>query len=111
MRVKANEGFAVSRDGGEVVALDRAQAVGLLRRGLVRDVIRQIQELRKSSGLELADRIMLTVEGLEDLTEDDLSLIANEVLALSVARGPGRGGGAVLELEDRAPATAWLEKA
>lgn len=111
LRVKANEGFAVSRDGGEVVALDLALDEGLLRRGLVRDVIRQIQELRKSSGLELADRIMLTVEGLEDLTEDDLSLIANEVLALSVARGPGTGGGAVLELEDRAPATAWLEKA
>jgi isoleucyl-tRNA synthetase len=111
LRVKAQEGFAVSREGGEVVALDLTLDEELIRRGLVRDVIRQIQELRKSTGLELADRVELTLHGLDDLQETDLTLVASEVLANSLVRGPGSGEGHVLELEDRPEVTVWLTKA
>ena len=111
LRVKAQEGFAVSREGGEVVALDLALDEELLRRGLVRDVIRQIQELRKKTGLELADRIALTLKGLSELTAEDLDLIATEVLAVSITSGSGAGDGTALELEDHAPAQVWLTKA
>ena len=62
LRVKAQEGFAVSREGGEVVALDLLLDEDLVRRGLVRDVIRQVQDLRKSTGLELSDRIDVHLE-------------------------------------------------
>ena len=108
LRVRANEGFAVSRDGGEVVALDLTLDAELLRRGLVRDVIRQIQELRKSTGLELADRIELHLHGLDELSDDDLAAIGAEVLAVSVLRGSGTGEGSPLELEDHPEVTAWV---
>ena len=110
LRVKGHEGFAVSREGGEVVALDLALDEDLIRRGVVRDVIRQIQELRKSTGLELADRITLTLANLDELSDDDLSLISAEVLAESVSRGAGAGEGHELELDGRPSATAWLSK-
>ena len=111
LRVKAQEGFAVSREGGEVVALDLTLNDELIRRGVVRDVIRQIQELRKTTGLELADRITLVLGGLDDLEQADLDLIAAEVLATSLTRGQGDGDSVVVELEDREPATVWLAKA
>ena len=108
LRVRSQEGFAVSREGGEVVALDLSLDEDLLRRGLVRDVIRQIQELRKATGLELQDRIDLHVAGLDELTDDDLALIASEVLAGSIAKGEGASDGHILDLEERPVATAWL---
>ena len=110
LRVRSQEGFAVSREGGEVVALDLSLDEDLLRRGLVRDVIRQIQELRKATGLELQDRIDLHVAGLDELTDDDLALIASEVLAGSIAKGEGASDGHILDLEERPVATAWLTK-
>ena len=51
LRVRAEAGFAVSRDGREVVALDLELDDELRRRGVVRELVRQIQELRKDSGL------------------------------------------------------------
>jgi len=110
LRVRAQEGFAVSREGGEVVALDLALTDDLRRRGLVRDVIRQVQELRKAKGFELADRIELHLVGLDDLAPSDLSELAHEVLATTVTRAPGPGEATSLELDDRPEASAWLAK-
>ena len=50
LRVRAQPGFAVSRDGAEVVALDLTLDDDLRRRGLAREVIRHVQELRKAAG-------------------------------------------------------------
>ena len=49
--MKSQGGFAVSRDGGEVIALDLTLNDELRRRGYLRDVVRQVQDLRKNSGL------------------------------------------------------------
>ena len=65
LRVRGQQGFAVSREGGEVVALDLNLDDGLRKRGLSRDVVRLVQDLRKASGLEVSDRIRLHVVGLE----------------------------------------------
>ena len=108
LRVRSQEGFAVSREGGEVVALDLSLDESLIRRGLIRDVIRQIQELRKSTGLELADRIELDVDGLDDLDDDDLAVIGSEVLAVAVRRGSSDGDGHLLDLEERQNALVWI---
>ena len=69
LRVKGQGGFAVSRDGAEVVALDLTLTDELRRRGYLRDVVRQVQDLRKNSGLDVSDRIVLHVVGLDDLQE------------------------------------------
>lgn len=110
LRVKAAEGFAVSREGGEVVALDLSLDEDLIRRGVVRDVIRQIQDLRKSIGLELQDRISITLDGIASLESDDLAAIATEVLGSSMVRGQGSGDGHLLELDDDV-ARVWIVRA
>ncbi len=110
LRVKSQGGFAVSRDGAEVVALDLAIDDELRRRGYLRDVVRQIQDLRKNSGLDVADRIVLRVIGLDDLS-DGFELLAREVLATEVLNMPGPNEGTVLQLDDARDARVWLARA
>ena len=109
LRVKGQGGFAVSRDGGEVVALDLELDDELRRRGFLRDVVRQVQDLRKSSGFDVADRIVLHLEGVDDLA-DGFEGLASEVLAARVVAGQGPGDGTALELDDGRSAHAWVER-
>ena len=115
VRVKAQPGFAVSRDGAEVLALDLALDADLRRRGLAREVVRNVQDLRKESGLEVSDTIHLHLVGLDDLA-GLVDGIGREVLAVSVSTEPptGADGGTVIELDDGETvrtATIWVVKA
>jgi isoleucyl-tRNA synthetase len=109
LRVKGQQGFAVSRDGGEVVALDLTLNDDLLRRGYLRDVVRQIQDLRKQSGFDVSDRIIVHVTGLEDL-RDGFETLASEVLAVEIICEEGLGEGSALELDDGRQAKAWVTR-
>ncbi len=84
LRVQAQSGFAVSRDGAEVVALDLALDDDLRLRGLAREVIRHVQDLRKATGLEVSDWIHLYLVGLDDLAPMS-ETIGREVLARDVS--------------------------
>jgi isoleucyl-tRNA synthetase len=103
-------GFAVSREGGEVIALDLTLDDDLLRRGYLRDVVRQVQDLRKNSGLDVSDRIVLHLTGLDDL-RDGFEVLASEVLAVSVLSEPGEGAPTPIDLDDERVAFAWITKA
>jgi len=110
LRVRGQPGFAVSRDGGEVVALDLAIDEPLRLRGLVRMVVRQVQDLRKASGLEVTDRVRLHLVGVDELAPS-FGVIAREVLATEVLDRPGKGPGTPLDLDGQAvDARAWVEK-
>ena len=98
-----------------MVALDLALDDDLRRRGLVREVIRNVQDLRKASGLEVSDWIHLHLHGLDDL-EPYSDVIGREVLARTVTFGPSADGGAgtVIELDDGddvRSATIWVARA
>ncbi|MFB6503627.1 isoleucine--tRNA ligase [Streptomyces sp. NPDC002466] len=85
------EGWSVASDSGATVALDLEITPELRRAGLARDAIRLIQEARKNSGLDVADRIAVrwtssSPATVEALTEH-AALIADEVLALDYAQG------------------------
>ncbi|HEY7145215.1 MAG TPA: isoleucine--tRNA ligase [Streptosporangiaceae bacterium] len=95
-------GWAVAADGGETVALDVTLTPQLRREGLAREVIRLVQDARKSDGLDVSDRISLRwrtsdAELARALTEHG-PMIAAEVLATdhgplppgTVAPGAGR---------------------
>ena len=115
LRVQAQSGFAVSRDGAEVVALDLALDDDLRLRGLAREVIRHVQDLRKASGLEVSDWIHLHLEGLADLAPM-FEAIAREVLARDISTSPPDAAGPPTTLELDAgdavrEATAWVVKA
>jgi isoleucyl-tRNA synthetase len=109
LRVRSQGGFAVSREGGEVIALDVTLDDDLRRRGYLRDVVRQVQDLRKNSGFEVSDRIVLHVTGLDDLS-DGFASLANELLASDVRTGPGEGTATALELDDGRVAFAWITR-
>ena len=108
VRVRGQEGFAVSREGSAVVALDLALDDDLRRRGLVREVVRHVQDLRKARGLEVSDRIHLWLTGVDPGLFD---AIGREVLAVEVSPGPGRGEAVALEVGGVGRVEAWLEKA
>jgi isoleucyl-tRNA synthetase len=63
------ENLKVLNDGSLTVALDPEITEELRQEGLVRDLIRQIQNLRKETGLDVSDRIRLTIAGPEELRE------------------------------------------
>ncbi|MGH9087994.1 MAG: DUF5915 domain-containing protein, partial [Acidimicrobiales bacterium] len=104
LRVQGQGGFAVSREGGEVVALDLALDDDLRCRGRAREVVRHVQELRKEQGLEVSDRIRLHVSGLDDLAPL-FDGIAREVLADEVVAAPGVDAGHEVE-----GGQVWVEK-
>ena len=85
-------GWAVETSGPETVALDLELTGELRRLGLLREVIRIVQEARKNAGFDVTDRITLhwTVGGSPEPAQairDHLSELASEVLATSVVEG------------------------
>ncbi|GHJ38230.1 isoleucine--tRNA ligase [Streptomyces sp. TS71-3] len=85
------EGWSVASDAGATVALDLELTPELRRAGLARDAIRLIQEARKNSGLDVADRIALRWASTDEEVAAALShhseLISDEVLATEFASG------------------------
>jgi isoleucyl-tRNA synthetase len=82
-------GWMVASHDGESVALDLAMTPVLIASGQVREVIRLIQERRKSDGFEISDRISVRWNAPADLIEtitQNASHISEEVLALSFER-------------------------
>ncbi|MEU3165012.1 isoleucine--tRNA ligase [Streptosporangium sp. NPDC006930] len=84
-------GWAVEAGAGETVALDLTITDELRRAGLIRDVIRLLQDTRKSTGLSIADRIdVWWSTGDADLAEalrTQGQAVADEVLAVSLTEG------------------------
>jgi isoleucyl-tRNA synthetase len=80
----AKEGWAVAAEDGVTVALDTHVDAALDRERRVYELIRRVNALRKESGLELSDRITLTIPaGDADLLEH-ADWIKAETLALSL---------------------------
>jgi isoleucyl-tRNA synthetase len=80
------EGWAVATDGAVTVALDIRLDDELRLEARCNDLIRDVQLLRKESGLEITDRIRLWIPDEELLRFADH--IAEETLAVSVEPGP-----------------------
>jgi isoleucyl-tRNA synthetase len=81
---EGKDGWAVAASDGLTVALDLHLDEALLRLGRVYDLIHSVNSLRKEQGLELTDRIELTIpEADADLLEHE-EWIARETLAVSV---------------------------
>ena len=105
------EGWTVASGSGLTVALDLTLTPALERAGLAREVVRLIQEARKTSGLDVSDRIDLwwTASGqVEQAVTEHAGSIAGEVLAVSVHAGtPGDGPG----IEGPEGARFWVARA
>jgi isoleucyl-tRNA synthetase len=89
------EGWAVRSEGGLSVGLDTELTDELRAAGLARDVVRVVQEARKTRGLEVSDRIALTWAAertdVADAVRTHAGTIAEEVLAVSMTEGAVNG--------------------
>jgi isoleucyl-tRNA synthetase len=100
------EGWGVATAAGETVALDLSVSDTLRGQGWAREVVRLIQDARKSDGLQVSDRIELRWGTSDPDLAAALSthgeLIAGEVLAVSFGPGeePGDAAGPWYEHAD-----------
>lgn len=95
-------GWLVATEGGLTVALDITISEGLKAEGIARELINRIQNLRKDSGLEVTDRIMLKVETSEAIREAikaNMEYVCNEVLANGIEFGGVSASALVTDLE------------
>jgi isoleucyl-tRNA synthetase len=77
-------GWLVATEGGLTVALDITLSEELKAEGIARELINRVQNLRKDTGLEVTDRILLKVETTEFIQEAilaNMEYVCNEVLA------------------------------
>ncbi|GJG87702.1 isoleucine--tRNA ligase [Gemmatimonadetes bacterium T265] len=91
---RAAGAYAVEEEGGYVAALDAAVTPELRAEGLAREVVSRVQRLRKESGLEVSDRIVLQLWGdasVEAAVRTHASYVAGEVLASTLAIDGGDG--------------------
>ncbi len=93
---RPREGWSVVNEQGETVALDLELTPELLQAGLAREVIRGVQEARKTSGFEVSDRIVLQWAATDEATAAAVrahaGLIGDEVLATTVAEAEAAEG-------------------
>ena len=80
-------GWLVANEGRLTVALDITVTEDLRKEGLARELVNRIQNLRKSSGFDITDKIHVSILSCEEMDEaihDYKDYIANQVLAESI---------------------------
>ena len=96
-------GYAVAEDNGVLVALDTTMTPELRAEGLARELVRNIQDARKTAGLAIADRIAVTLEGADEALAEVLerwgATIRSETLADTLVLGVAEAGAHVVPLE------------
>ena len=94
------EGYEVEAEAGHAVALELELDEQLRREGLAREIVHAVQNARKEAGLEITDRIELTLGGAEELLDAARAheqYVAGEVLATAVAYDAADGATAKLD--------------
>jgi isoleucyl-tRNA synthetase len=80
-------GWLVANDGSLTVALDITITDELRKEGVAREFVNRIQNIRKSSGYEITDRIVVKIEKqaeINDAIADFSAYIATQTLANSI---------------------------
>ena len=84
------KGYGISSGKNIIVGVCTEISEELKQEGLVRDLIRQVQNLRKDSGLKVEDRIEIEINGsteLNNAVESYESYFMNEVLGVKLDMG------------------------
>ena len=80
-------GWLVANEGILTVALDIEVSEELEREGIARELVNRIQNIRKSSGFEIVDKIIVKIEQNDEINaavEEHSEYIASQVLANSI---------------------------
>lgn len=95
-------GWLVANNGVLTIALDIELNDALIEEGIARELINRIQNLRKTSGLEITDRIAIEIERREEIAaavEHCGEYIASQVLATSLKLVDTVGEAQVLDMD------------
>src|SRR5581483_3571698 len=114
VQMKAPEGWAGLADRGTQVLLDARVTPVLAIEGKARELIRQLQEQRKKSNLEMEYRIELAIEtdspSLQRAFADHRDHICNETFVVNLRNNPGEGGNKVQVQIEGEGVTFWIRK-
>jgi isoleucyl-tRNA synthetase len=90
VQAQPKEGLVVAGEAGIVVALDTVLTPALVDEGLAREVVRRINDARKSANLDVSDRIIVRCEATERLAkaiESFKNYIQSETLSVELTFG------------------------
>ena len=96
-------GWLVANEGRLTVALDITVTDDLRKEGLAREFVNRVQNLRKSSGYDITDKIrieVLSTDVMNDVIKEYNEYIANQVLAVSVETVEQISDATVFDFED-----------
>jgi len=96
-------GWLVSNEGKLTVALDITVTDDLLREGIARELVNRIQNIRKSNGYEIVDKIVVEIESrieIKEAVEEYSNYIASQTLANSVLLLSNLQNATELEFDD-----------
>ena len=96
-------GWLVANEGRLTVALEVTVTEELRREGVARELVNRIQNIRKSSGFEITDKISITLsknKQTDDAVNEYKDYICNQVLATSLTLADQVEDGTALELDD-----------
>ena len=106
-------GWLVSTEGSLTVALDITISETLRAEGIARELVNRVQNLRKDSGLEITDRILLKVD-TNDLIQQAINAnkeyVCNEILANEIVFEALGGDALTTDLEAEGDAKVALVK-
>ena len=97
------EGWLVSNANGITVALDVSISPKLKNEGIARELINRVQNLRKDSGLEVTDKISLSIQSQDELelaVGENLDYIMNETLTAELNFDKEVTHGTEIEFDD-----------
>jgi len=106
-------GWLVSSEDGITVALDSTITEELKQEGIARELINRVQNLRKDSGLEVTDKIVLKIDTSETIQRAlnvNKVYICNEVLAVDIQFEALNGEALSIDLEQEADTRITLTK-
>ena len=69
VRIESKEGFNVGMQNNKFVILSTELTRDLLLEGIAREIVSKVQNLRKTNGYDIADRIKLYYDGEEDVLD------------------------------------------
>lgn len=96
-------GWLVANEGPLTVALEVQITDELRREGIARELVNRIQNIRKSSGFEITDKVKITLSknsNTDDAVNEYNTYICNQVLANSLELADEVPGGTELNFDD-----------
>jgi isoleucyl-tRNA synthetase len=97
------EGLSVASGGGQTIALDLNLNNDLINEGIAREIVNRIQNIRKSKGLEVTDKIEINIKrsvDLENAINSNFDYVKGETLAIKLYFSEKLDEGEIIEFDN-----------